>query len=312
MFQRYKFILKIKNIPTGLDVFNKGVQALDKALDLYDKRIDKVVPWNVFQETLSSLDKYRSDYSKEAATLIGDLTTQMKNGMDTYFTASQSVNEWCTLASNLLKNYKTFLTGKMTDAKYQSAKKILISLLKIGIDKMEKAQSDLAKSSTSFNVASGKLASLTIRLEADFSEKSSYYKTKISELRKTAYEGGASFFLFGIAISAGVVEAKLVPDIKKKMAELTVYYKNVHQTVGQSSQKIDTAKKQINVEIQAIGEVKSKAEETNIYVESDTDGSLQQIISGTVDELITKCNAYRQRHGNDPLKGRRRLRRSRA
>lgn len=279
---------------------NKGIEALDKGLDLYDKRLDKVVPWNVFQETLNKLDEFRKDYSKEAANLIGDLKTKMKNGMDTYFMASQSVYEWCSLAVPLLGNYKNFLKGKMDSAKFTAQRALMVSLLNSGIEKMGKAQDKLEASSSSFNEASGKLTSLNYRLEADFSEKSEYYKTKISEIRKVSYSGGASFFLFGILISAGVSEGKLIPDVKKKMKNLEVFYKDLRQTIAKSSTEIDSAKRQIREEIRIIGDMKSKTEETKIYVEADTDGSLQQIITVAVDGLITKCKGYISRHKNDP------------
>lgn len=281
---------------------NKGIEALDKGLDLYDKRLDKVVPWNVFQETLTKLDEYRKDYSKEAANLIGDLKTKMKNGMDTYFMASQNVYEWCSLAVPVLGNYKNLLKGKVDNAKFTALRALILSLLNSGIDKMGKAQEKLDASSTSFNEAAGKLTSLSIRLEADFSEKSEYYKTKISEIRKTAYQGGASFFLFGILISAGVAEGKLIPDVKKKMQNLESYYKDLSKSVAKSTSEIDSAKQKIREEIRAIGNMKSKTEETKIYVESDNDGALQQIIVGAIDSLVGKCKGYIARHKNDPKK----------
>lgn len=265
--------------------------------------MDKIVPWKTFQETLDNLDKFRSDYSKEASNLMGGIKTTMMNGMDTYFGASQRIYEWCGLAVKVLPNFKKLFNGGETQAKFNAQKKILLLLLTNGIAKMTKAQEKLEACSTAFNEAAGKLDSLTRRLKADFDEKSEYYKTKISEIRKTAYQGGAPFMFLGIGIAAGVAEGKLIPDIKKKMASIEAYYNSLNGDISKTATDIDETKVKINEEIRAIGEMKTQAEEAQIYIEAEEgDGTMFTMIIESIDSLMTKATEYRERHKDDATK----------
>lgn len=73
--------------------FIEGIKTADKALDLYNRHIDRIVPWKEFNETLVELDRFRGNYSVESAALIGDVKKLMMDGMDAYFAASQNVYE---------------------------------------------------------------------------------------------------------------------------------------------------------------------------------------------------------------------------
>lgn len=76
-----------------IEVVKEGIATADKALTMYDKVIDRVVPWKTFNETLVELDQFRKDYSIESAALIGEVKTLMMNGIDAYHAASQNVYE---------------------------------------------------------------------------------------------------------------------------------------------------------------------------------------------------------------------------
>ncbi|ENO4813871.1 TPA: hemolysin HlyE, partial [Shigella sonnei] len=93
-----------------------------------------------------------------------------------------------------------------------------------GITKLNEAQKSLLVSSQSFNNASGKLLALDSQLTNDFSEKSSYFQSQVDKIRKEAYAGAAAGVVagpFGLIISysiaAGVVEGKLIPELKNKL-----------------------------------------------------------------------------------------------
>lgn len=74
-----------------IETAKEGIETADKALELYNKVIDRVIPWKEFNETLVELDRFRKDYSTESAELIGHIKTLMMNGIDAYFSASQAV-----------------------------------------------------------------------------------------------------------------------------------------------------------------------------------------------------------------------------
>lgn len=280
-----------------MDLAKAGLDAIDKALNLYNKILDRIVPWKDFQESVDNLDKFRRDYSTEASQIIGDLKTKMMDGMDQYFMSTQSIYEWCGLALRLLKTYKKIMVGEMNESKFKIQRKLLVQLLSVGVEKMEKAQNELEASSTSFNDSAGKLDALNRRLKTDFDEKSEYFETQKSRIRKTAYMGAAPFGLFGLAIAAGVTEGKIIPELIKKMESIKQWYEGLTVTIKNSLVNIDDVKVKFQTEIRDIGNLKTNTEATQIYVEAEGgDGAMMEIIKESVDELIKNCNEYRMKH----------------
>lgn len=63
----------------------EGIENAGAVLDLYNNVLDRIVPWKEFEVTITELDKYRNDYSKESADVLGEIKTHMKNGMKLQF-----------------------------------------------------------------------------------------------------------------------------------------------------------------------------------------------------------------------------------
>ena len=78
-----------------LGTVTAGIEASDKALALYNKYIDQLIPWKTFEDTIKDITKYEKDYSKKAADLVGEVKTLLLNSNDYYLKAVQSVYEWC-------------------------------------------------------------------------------------------------------------------------------------------------------------------------------------------------------------------------
>lgn len=282
-----------------MEVAKEGIETLDKGIDVYNKILDKVVPWEELNKTITKLDKYRSDYSKEAAELIGEVKTKMLDGMDAYFRATQSVYEWCGLAIKLLNTYTTLFKGQMNQSKFSAQRTLLLKVLDNGLEKMSAGQKQLGDSSSSFNVAAGKLTSLNYRLATDFSENSEYYKSQISRIRAVAYGAAAPFTLLGLSIAAGVVEGKLIPELKAKMASIEKWYKEVTVEVQNSFKNIDETKAMLKQEIRQIGDLRVQTDVTKTMVEMDDSPDLKKEVLASVADLIKKCKEYQTRHIND-------------
>lgn len=89
----------------------------------------------------------------------------------------------------------------------------------------------------------------------------------------------------------------MIPELKKKMASIQTFYENLTEEIKGTLTGIDNVKIKLQVEVREIGDLKTKAEETKIYVDSDDgDGSLTPIIVETVDELMANCKKYRESH----------------
>lgn len=278
---------------------HEAIKTADSALDLYTKVLDQLIPWKVFDEVITELEKYREDYSNESGELLGEIKTALLNAMDAYFLASQSIYEWCGLVVPLLTTYMQLFKG-INAAKSTVQKTFLLKVLEDGIIKMKKSQEELSCSSTSFNDAAGKLTALNVRFENEFDGKSAFFAKKVEQLRLKTYLPVAAFGgPFGMAIAAGVLEGKLIPELKKRLNSIREFYDDLVKKVSKAYADIDETKLKLKEEIRVIGDLKTQTEETKTYVNLDDLEALRDIIIESVNTLITKCNEYRERHSND-------------
>lgn len=284
-----------------VEVVKTSIETADKALDLYNKYLDQVIPWNTFEDTVKELSRFKDQYSQAASVLVGDIKTLLMDSQDKYFEATQTVYEWCGVASQLLAAYIS-LFDEYNEKKATAQKDILIKVLDDGIKKLSDAQKSLLVSSQSFNAASGKLLALDSQLTNDFSEKSSYFNSQVDKIRKEAYGGAAAGVVagpFGLIVSysiaAGVVEGKLIPELKKKLKSVQDFFVNLSKTVKQANTDIDSAKQKLITEIKAIGELKTETETTRFYV--DYDDLMLSLLKDAARKMISSCNEYQTRHG---------------
>ena len=258
-----------------VEVVKNAIETADGALDLYNKYLDQVIPWQTFDETIKELSRFKQEYSQAASVLVGDIKTLLMDSQDKYFEATQTVYEWCGVATQLLAAY-ILLFDEYNEKKASAQKDILIKVLDDGITKLNEAQKSLLVSSQSFNNASGKLLALDSQLTNDFSEKNSYFQSQVDKIRKEAYAGAAAGVVagpFGLTISysiaAGVVEGKLIPELKNKLKSVQSFFTTLSNTVKQANKDIDAAKLKLTTEIAAIGVIKTETETTRFYVDYD-------------------------------------------
>lgn len=278
-----------------IETAREGIAVAGEALDLYNRVLDQVVPWQSFEETLAELDHFRSDYSKESGDLLGQIKTCLMDGMDAYFRSTQSVYEWSSLVVKLLDVYIQ-LFDQNDETKSESQKSILVSVLGDGIEKMKVAQKELENSSSSFNQAAGKLTSLNHRLAIEFDSKSDYYAEKVAMLRIKGYSGAAIFGLTGLGVAYIVLENKMIPELTAKLESIKRFYEDAQSKVSKAFDDIDETKNKLKDEIRVIGDLKVQTLETKTFVVMDKD--LCDVAINSARELIEKCHEYRKRHIN--------------
>lgn len=146
-----------------VEVVKSAIETADGALDLYNKYLDQVIPWKTFDETIKELSRFKHEYSQAASVLVGDIKVLLMDSQDKYFEATQTVYEWCGVATQLLTAY-ILLFDEYNEKKASAQKDILIRILDDGVKKLNEAQKSLLVSSQSFNTASGKLLALDSQL----------------------------------------------------------------------------------------------------------------------------------------------------
>ncbi|END06254.1 hemolysin E family protein, partial [Escherichia coli P0301867.8] len=98
-----------------------------------------------------------------------------------------------------------------------------------------------------------------------FQKKNSYFQSQVDKIRKEAYAGvvaGPFGLIISYSIAAGVVEGKLIPELKNKLKSVQNFFTTLSNTVKQANKDIDAAKLKLTTEIAAIGEIKTETETT--------------------------------------------------
>lgn len=282
-------------------IIDDSINAADKALDLYNKVVDQVVPWNAFEETIKEIERFKDEYSTEASTLVGETKTLLLDAQDKYFQSSQSVYRWCGLTLQLMP---VFIKSLDIPEQAETQRTIITKVLDDGIQKIEVAIDLLGKSSETFNKTSGKLTELDARLGNDFDSKSGYFKSKVDKIRKDAYGGAAAGVIagpFGLIISysiaAGVVEGKLIPELVKKLNEVKNFFLSLRNKVNNANKEIGDVKIQLNEEVNSLGELQSQVAATKLMVDFSKEAALKQMVVESASSLINSCNTYQIRHG---------------
>jgi hemolysin E len=293
------------DVKTAITIAKDAMDAGEKALDLYNKVVDQVIPWKTFEKTVTELGKYEKDYSASAGALVGQVKTLVLDAQDKYLAATQSVFEWAGICSGLLVHYVNLFDG-LNEEKAKAQRTILLKVLDDGVTKMGAAQLSLQASTLSFNGASGKLITLSTQLRADFDEGSVYFQAQVDKLRKEAYAGaavgvigGPLGLLIAYSIAAGVLEGQLIPQLRKGFAHVESVYAEMTKLIVQSGKDIDAAKAKLQQEIRRIGEMKGQAEETKLFVELDA--LMIASLKESATKLINACNQYRAIHSTGSL-----------
>lgn len=281
-----------------METVHEGIEMAEQAIDQYQLVLDRVIPWEEFNRTLSELDKYRTEYSVETSTLVGEVKTLMLNGMDAYFSASRNVYEWAGLVTRLLSVY-IMLFMQNTRENAEAQKFILLKVLDDGIEKLAASQEELHKSSYSFSEAAGKLVALHTRFGFEFQDKSEFIQTKIKHIRIGAYTGGAVFGIPGVVVAYLVTENMLIPELMRRLKSIEGFYDRIQTKVDQASRDIERTKRILNNEIHQIGDIKIKTQETKTFVHLDQVKALRDTVIKAVQGLIDKCDEYRERHMNN-------------
>lgn len=276
-----------------------GIEAADKALDLYNKILDQVIPWNLFDETIKKLHLAVDHLSDESGNLLAEVKTQLMNGMDQYHSSTQKVFEWSSLASTSLKKYlKLFSYADkpgMKEKVIKAQKDIVLGVLTDGIKLMTAAQTDLHQASMSFNNASGRLTKLNQQLETELTKNSNYYNDQVAKIRTNAYASAWIGGFIGYAVAAGVVEGELIPNLLKGFELVKNRFIELRETVLKATTDIDDTKLKLRNEIDVITDLKTDT----VSAKNDIKdlGSFQEFIEESVNKLIASCTKYMERHG---------------
>lgn len=277
---------------SDMDVAEKSIEGAGKVLDVYDKTLDRVIPWNVFHETMQALEKGRGRYSQTAGTLVGQIVTSMLNSENHYFTASQSIYGWCGESIPLLEGY-LYLFKDYDKEKAEGQKELLINVLDTGLEKMNIALDHINQSIANFDIASGKLNTLDNQLELDFKAGSKIMEDEIARVRRNQW---IAFIFPPVGIGMTIYnEVKSVPDLKRSINDLKNFFKGLRRHVATAIDEIKKARDQLKRETIIIENLQCQTKVTRTFVALKV--AIKVLIVKHANNLIGQCRAYRRRHG---------------
>lgn len=268
-------------------------EALDAAAhgtELFSSAFGSAVPWKTLKQNVKQLDQPGSEMTRQNADLLGQITTNLMNGIDAFDSSAQTVYELCGLTPSFLTRYIQ-LFGQSNPAVQKTQQDLLLRILDNEIKKLEKAQHEFDNSSSALKVASGQLQTLVKQLQIDYSENSPYFQARVRRL-VAAQTGGLSGFFGG-----GPDKRKIAAELKAKLAPILEFYVNFSQTV----QHVIDASARVNPEAQNIFKVleaqKAQIEALTGAAAVPADSTEQRDAAiHSAEALIALCQKYRQEH----------------
>lgn len=287
----------------AVQIVKDCIDTADSALNLYNRVLDQIIPWKTFEETIKEVDRFKDDYSQEAGQLVGEVKKLLLDAQDSYFESTQKVYQWCGITLQLMPIYLDALDDP---SKAEAQQAIITKVLDDGVVKIESAIELLGKCSSSFNATAGKLTELDARFAADFDSKSSYFDAQVDKLRKEAYAGAAAGAIagpFGLIISysiaAGVLEGKLIPELKNKLESVKQFFLSMREKIGNSSNEVTNTKESLKKEMKSLGELKVQVSATRVVVDFSTMAGMKGVIVDSANKLVAACDSYQVRHGRN-------------
>ena len=96
-----------------VEVVKNAIETADGALDLYNKYLDQVIPWQTFDETIKELSRFKQEYSQAASVLVGDIKTLLMDSQDKYFEAPKQCMNGVVLRRNCSQRIFCYLMSTM-------------------------------------------------------------------------------------------------------------------------------------------------------------------------------------------------------
>lgn len=293
-------------------------------MELYDESLDTSIKWEELRTALDAVNLESEYHSKEALAVVTTFRDQIREAVHQYFLATQSILEWTTFATRVLRVYVNLLTH------HDYTEKVLaLGVLDEGIKKMNSSLENLNNASQAFDMARDQVQQIISDVNVLSSNKSSNIERQIVVERVAGY---ASFGLASVpvgvaaaaaavvaclpcativAASAGIAavfgtvagmlgiavtveELYLIPDLEEKLQVMKEYYGSFDGTITYTRDRLNTTTTAIREEIKTVADLKGETKATKFIVLSVTN---RHAIIAATEALITQCKMYHKRHG---------------
>lgn len=284
-----------------LGIGQLAISATNKVLNLYKKNLDTAIPWDNLQQIRKTLTTYQRQYSRESGEIVGKITTLMMNAIDDYYAATESIYEWCDLMSRVLPAYMK-LFDDFNASKARTQNNLMITLLDVGLGKMEAGQSRLNHSSFSFNEVSGQAVALSGRMNDELKINQQQAEEKTRRLHQEAKDSEFHFlFIHIVGKKSDDINKVIIPEIKRKFAEVQKFHDDIAALVKKAKADIEDVKQKLRDEYHTIGTLKTDAQALKSFIDTDQLDILEILKTETQNAAVTllkDAEDYKQRHNS--------------
>lgn len=266
-------------------------KSASRAMDVYSKTLDEVIPWNVFHKIIETIQNHQGNYRGKSGQLVGEIKTALMNSEEHYFQTTQSIYNWCGESVPILEAY-TDLMKDQNEEKANKQKDLLISMLDSGISKMDDALKSLNGSSMSLNIASGKLEELANQLIFDFKENDHIMEEEIRKVRNNQWI--AWFNPIAGLITTIINEVSTIPQLRANLEQVRNIFDEIKDVVKKGEKEVSKARGELHEEMVILGDMRSSTTTTRKFVILGL--VLRSAIQNSINKLTGQCEAYRSRH----------------
>lgn len=261
-----------------------AIDAVGKALDLFNHAVDEAVPWTKLKELNTKLDLSGSEFSKQSADRVGNIRTKFLNTFDAYDSATQSVYELCGYLSSTLSKYIQLFKSS-SPAVVTVQKKLLNGALDNGVSHLTKAQKDLAATFSALSSVSEEFKALLDQLKIDYNENGNFFKNRLSKIVQEKSGFGSTF-------KKKQIQQDAIADLMAKIKPIETFYTDASGTVQQALVNFGEAPSKLHENLEIIEQQKAQLSALN----ADDVSEDHDAIIHSAEALIAKCKEYLQRH----------------
>jgi hypothetical protein len=290
------------------EVFQKCVEAAENGLKLFNKYVEEITQFKVFEETVKKLNDSAKGSSVQAAEHMSKMVTLLKEAQNEFKHSVGSVLEWSNSSVVVLDVYIEQMDAKEPGAKLSDeqgldvTRDVLVEVvMNKGISALTDAINNLRGVNQKFADSSGECVKLTNVLSSDRASDSAYMQGKIAEIRAKGYgsaAAGAAFGLPGLVVSysiaAGVVEGEQIPKLQNMMDESIKQTEAMQAQLKTCQEASDQMEAKVHHEIKTMqglrGSVQGVKKVIGIFPIWTT------IIKGKVVSLRNELAAYQGKH----------------
>lgn len=277
---------------TAFDIAKMSMVGARKVLYVYEQKLDTVIPWDKFNEIANALEAGRGRYSRTAGRLVDNIKTSLLNSESNYFTATESIYNWCGESISRLQRY-IYLFNDYDENRAEGQKELLMDVLDNGLEKMNESLTHINQSIYNFN----ELNSMSNQLELEFKSEIQKMEEEIARVRRRQW---IAFIYPSVGIGLTIFnEVKTVPQLKNSLDSmedlknsLTGLRRHVTTAMDETKKVSDELKQGTII----LGNLRCQTKTTSAFVIFNVRMRANKVlVEKAATNLIDKCRDHRRR-----------------